>query len=547
MNRKTFMTLNWRTGIVALSLLSSTVSFAESGNDELLNMLQQNPAATKAKASPETHLDLRSPLRKLVHQPTAEQNLFFELIEKSQWTQALSQWSVAFHGTAMEKSSNGRGLLYLLQFQNGLPLHATEALMQLNPADVNTELLQAWRMVATENHLIWQTLSPELLRRPWADFFGSHIEIKVRSRNAQSAFTLQEIKDTLVKTQAETPERAWLTWQLVHVQMDTDLGVAGKTLAILMKQKNNPLAPELMNITAARMLYEKGFIDAAIKYYQTVGMNSDYWFDAQEELAWSYLRKSEPQNTAAVTKTFLNPKFASLTGPEVFQLRAMAQLKICDYEGATETLKAYRDLMKPRVVGLLSLSEGKSQEILESVITDLKKGDMNWKKMGTRALSMPRFISRDRALSQFVRVEKERELEVLRGEELAQEKSGLSESATVKAFWSNFKNEIATQFSKDKQTVRHRVQNMAKEEIDEIKFILQRMHMIEVEVLTRSTLARNVPDRIKAETMKDLNGSVSRAPQSEADVLRFPAEKEIWYDELALYKVDVKEACHIKR
>ena len=32
-----------------------------------------------------------------------------------------------------------------------------------------------------------------------------------------------------------------------------------------------------------------------------------------------------------------------------------------------------------------------------------------------------------------------------------------------------------------------------------------------------------------------------------AEVMKFPAEDEVWFDEISRYRVDVKKACKVKR
>ena len=55
----------------------------------------------------------------LIAKPTAEQNIFFQFLEKGETKKALYQWPSAFEGTSFASSSTGQSLYGYLLFKNG--------------------------------------------------------------------------------------------------------------------------------------------------------------------------------------------------------------------------------------------------------------------------------------------------------------------------------------------------------------------------------------------------------------------------------------------
>ena len=308
-----------------------------------------------------------------------------------------------------------------------------------------------------------------------------------------------------------------------------------------MKAPNNPVGQDLMTVTAARLLYQNGFLDAAIKYYGQVQKSSDYWFDAQEEQGWAYIRKGEPQNTLAVTKTLTRPEFTSQTGPEPMFLHSLAELKVCDYPEVVTTLNQFRERFKTRAKDLMALSETSENKDVEDYINRAKKENVTLEKLGKNATRLPRFITRDEVLKQAIETQKALESEAKTASELyARSLTGGTAQVGFQGRIEEFRKSVDVRALDARATTQARVKTLASEEVNEIAQILQKLHIVEAEVLEQLSMTNRVVDatsNMKTQQREGTTGSKAK------DRLTFPAEQETWFDELANYKVDIKKGC----
>ncbi len=516
----------------------STQSFA-AGDDELLDLLGNGASAPTAKpksAQP-------SEIRKVLKNPTAEQNIFIQFFDKGEIDKALFQWPTAFDGTAFAKTASGKALNDLLLFRNGIKVTALESLLTIEkPDSMAPSLAKMWQEAAPVADPAWGLVQVAKWNPFWTQTFGLAAELRVRSRQIFSADQIGALKELIAKTQADTTERAWLSWQLVlALSTGNDPGTAAKALAVLMKAPNNPVSQDLMMITAARLLYQNGFLDASIKYYEKVPKSSDYWFDSQEEMGWAFIRKGEPQNTIAVTKSLTLPEFTSQIGPEPMFLRSLGELKVCDYPAVVSTLNNFRDRYKVRAKDLMAISESSENKDVESYIARAKKETMSLKKLGKEANKLPRFVTRDEVLAQAIATQVALEKEAkTAGDLYARSLSGGTGQVGFQARLEEFRKAVDARAIEAHGTTYGRVKSLAQEEVNEIAQILQKLHIVEAEVLQQISMSGRVADASandKASVKTGTTGSHAK------DRLTFPAEQETWFDELANYKVDIKKGC----
>lgn len=530
---------------LCLSILAPQSSMAadaaaSSQEDELLNILGgQGPQAAKAK-------DGESLLAKAIKASqgkiTAEQNIFLQFFDSGDFEKSLYQWPAAFDGSAFIKSPSGQALNALVLFKNGIQVTSLEMLLSIpNPKQIDEYILQKWREAAPDNSAVWAAINTATWNNGWTEVFGIGAEVRVRGRQVYTADQAELVKELIKKTQIDTRERAWLSWQLViALAQGEDAGIAGKALAVLMKAPNNPVSQDLMTMTAARLLFQNGFLDAATKYYEKIPKSSDYWFDAQEEMAWSQIRKGEPQNSIAITKTLVAPAFSSQVGPEPFFLRALGQLKVCDYPSVVGTLNTYRERFKPRASELTKLTESANTPAVVRLIERLKKGPAKLTDLGVDAASLPRFVTRDAALLQNVLTEKALEAESkLAGELYARSLSGGTAQVGFQARLEGFKKAVETRTQAARSATYGRVKSLAVEELDEIAAMLQKLHIVEAELLQQISIA----DRVISATQGRTSSKTGTTGSQAKDRVWFPAEGETWFDEYANYKVDIKKGC----
>ncbi len=527
--------------LVAAALFVGTAvpaAWAE-GEDELLSILgAKGPEKTKDGESLLANAVKSAQGGKL----TAEQNIFLQFFDAGDFEKSLYQWPAAFDGSAFAKTASGQALNALVLFKNGIQVTSLEMLLSISqPKQIDQFIVQKWREAAPDNAPVWASINTATWNSEWTTVFGIGAEVRVRGRQVYSADQVETVKELIKKTQIDTRERAWLSWQLViALAQGEDPGVAGKALAVLMKAPNNPVSQDLMTMTAARLLFQNGFLDAASKYYEKVPKSSDYWFDAQEEMAWAQVRKGEPQNAIAITKTLVAPAFQSQVGPEPFFLRSLSQLKVCDYPSVVGTLNTYRERFKPRAAELAKLTESANTPAVSRLVERMKKGPAKLTDLGADAAALPRFVTRDAALVQNVQTEKALEAEAkLAGELYARSLTGGTAQVGFQARLESFKKAVDTRTQAARSATYGRVKALAQEETEEIGAMLQKLHIVEAELLQQISLA----DRVISATQGKSSLKVGTTGSQAKDKVWFPAEGETWFDEYANYKVDIKKGC----
>lgn len=517
----------------------TTASAQEAGEDELLSILgAKGPEKTKNGESLLANAVRAAQAGKI----TAEQNIFLQFFDAGEFEKALYQWPAAFDGSAFAKTASGQALNALVLFKNGIQVTSLEMLLSISqPKQIDQFIVQKWREAAPDNAPVWASINTATWNSEWTTIFGIGAEVRVRGRQVYSADQVETVKELIKKTQIDTRERAWLSWQLViALAQGEDAGVAGKALAVLMKAPNNPVSQDLMTMTAARLLFQNGFLDAASKYYEKIPKSSDYWFDAQEEMAWSQVRKGEPQNAIAITKTLVAPAFQSQVGPEPFFLRALSQLKVCDYPAVVTTLNTYRERFKPRAAELAKLAESANTPAVTRLVARMKTGPTKLTDLGADAAALPRFVTRDAALSQNVQTEKALEAEAkLAGELYARSLTGGTAQVGFQARLEGFKKAVETRTQAARSATYGRVKALALEETEEIGAMLQKLHIVEAELLQQISLA----DRVISATQGKSSTKVGTTGSQAKDKVWFPAEGETWFDEYSNYKVDIKKGC----
>lgn len=488
---------------------------------------------------------LTQELRRQIGSLNAEQNILFNFLDEGQYEKAFYQWGSAFDGTKFAYEPTGRALKAYLFYKVGLQINGLEMLLSIqNPSAIKKQMLSFWIEAAPLNNPSWKLA--DLKWDPfWTEVFGRQAEVQVKSRKIFDANDYTQIEDLLRKSKENTEERAWLEWQLaLNFALNGDAAKGSKVLSLLMKEKENFIDPDLMNITAARMLYENGYLDAAIKYYQTVPKKSDYWFVAQEELAWAHIRKGEPQNTLAVTKSLVQPGFKALIGPEAVFLRALAQLKVCDYKSSAQSLKDYKEYFRPKAKNLESLLAD-NKEPIEFFFNSLdKNGRMPLIKLKSKAYELPRYVTRDEVLyglSQraFGLREEAKKASELYSKSLA----GGTAKVGFQADINDIKVGTDNKYQSAKNAFYNRIKLLAQEEMTEINQILQKMHIVEAEILQQITVSQD----IAATDKKLFDVKKGTARETSKDVLKFPATEEVWFDEISNFKIDVKKGCQISK
>lgn len=516
-------------------------SIVRAEDDELLKLIGGTGAAGTAVKTD------ASRLKGVIAAPTAEQTIFLSYFDRGEMDKALLQWPSAFEGGDFAKSETGLALQAYLLFTNGLKTFATERLLLIeSPERVDAAVVKMWQEAAPDESPVWSAVNPKMWKNSWRPIFGANIEARVRARQVFSSQNVDEIKELLKLSSRSSQERAWLQWQLVLAEGGGgDTATAAQVLALLMKADRNPIGSDLMTLTAARLLYQNGYLDAAIKYDEKVPKDADDWFDAQEEMAWAYLRKGEPQNALAVTKTLATAAFAPLIGPEALFVRALAQLKVCDYPGVVSSLELFRNRFRERARILAALSEASDSPDVQALVAKLKLGRARLTDLGATGARLPRFVTRDEPLAQAIAAGRTWAEESARASELtARALSGGTLKIGMDGSFERFRQAIETRKKDADSAAVSRVKDLAKEEVQEIAQILQKMHIVEAELLSQVSVSGKLAKAVDKSKIEIKKGSTGVALAGR-DRISFPEEKEIWFDELAHYQVDLQKSCQV--
>ncbi len=506
--------------------------------DDLLDVLDGGAKVNSDKVVPAEP----SVFKSIISRPTAEQNIFLQFLQKGEVKKALYQWPSAFEGTSFAKSDTGKALYGYLLFKNNLKLVGLETLFQTHPKQINKDMVELWQSTMQVEDKIW-SLTDVRWASEWTDIFGISAEVAVMAREFEQELPLSQLEKLLRKTPPNSWERNWTEWRYITSLLLEGQDVkAAKLLKHLQSVKeNNPISTNLMDITAARMLYQNGYLSQAIRYYQKVSKKSDYWFQALEEMGWSELRLGQPQNTLAHMKTLMTPAFEPDVGPETFYLSSLAHLKVCDYTEVSETLKEFRSRFQRKTKVLLDLEETPESKAVKTLFARLEKTRVSMDTLGEAGVLLPRYSTRDEALFYLV----QRHVALSQEGQIAQKlySQSLSEGTALVGFQAKmerFKKMVLSQARNSYTASLNRVKFLAKEEIEEISSVLKKMQIVEAELIQQLALSDRVIEDtkdVKEKVQKGTTGSTSR------ETLKFPFQGEVWFDEISNYRIDIAKGC----
>ena len=404
---------------------------------------------------------------------------------------------------------------YLL-FENGLEVYGVETLLEIkNPKAINNKLKNLWKKALPAGHPVWATAQAHW-SPAWKGFFDRDIELATQTeQNLQQALDLA--------TKGNTTQSA-------------------KILNRLLKSPANQASSGLIALTAGRLSYSQGHWDKAIQYYQKVSQNSEYWFTAREELAWSYMAKGEPQDVIAVINSLLLESFAAHVGPESIFLNALAQLKTCDYFGAAESLNVFKQRFKQRAQSLMEVRKPGQTKAMTALLQQFKKGKQELFSLGEMALQVPRYVSRDQVLLNQLQTQGALEREIAKIKNLlvkAKKHGGIK--MNVRQGLERMSSALTSRSKELQKRSLTLIKKRAGEELVEIKKVLEKMHILEAEWIQRIAMAMN---QVGVKVAQAENQSVNKKHRSDSSYdLRFPFMGEIWFDELNNYRLAFNEAC----
>jgi hypothetical protein len=266
---------------------------------------------------------------------------------------------------------------------------------------------------------------------------------------------------------------------------------------------------------------------AAINTYNQIPKSSSLWVESVEERAWAHLRRDDFDKALGVVTTAMSPALAPLAGPETFFLANLMAYKACDYTRVFNNSETFKKRHHDRLQAIQELAEKGGNSSLGEVFSRFDKDGVSKESAGPLVEFIPRNLVRD---GYFVRnMESRRQIlsEVAKASEL-----GITNTGVLKTL--NAEKSLAERF-KTKALARVRI--LAQEDLKEYRVVLNKMHIIEGEIIERL----HMDDNLKGE-----RGKLSQVKDS-GDVLVFPVTNEVWMDELDNYQARVKDCPTLKK
>lgn len=279
----------------------------------------------------------------------------------------------------------------------------------------------------------------------------------------------------------------------------TILFVLAMATLIVVVQAANAAKPasDRKIVRNARIAFEKKEFKKAKALYESVPASSDLWAEVLEERAWTHVHLKEHDQALALVKTLSAPPLKSEIGAEPYLLSSLIQLRLCNYKELFNVMKRFKEDIRPRYEALQVLAKnGESEASVRMLNRSIEAGAMSRATAGTDLPNLPRIFYRD---------------------------------AKVKsAFASMLKPGASDRFA---NIVKSRMKALAQRDVKDTESILRKMHLIEVEAVSRIYSEQHLADA------KKTSAPIAR----NANTLVFPDDdQDVWLDELNSYHVDAK-------
>lgn len=521
--------------------VTSQVASAQSIEDMLTNDQPSQPVVIQKNSSVKS--ELVETLENLVTKKNSNFNVVYRAIESKDWTSALIQYPKAFESSSFFSSTNGLSMLAILQFHAGLKITALETLFKVsNPKEINPVFKKYLTALISIEDPAW-SMARIKWSAPWVAVFNPAVQVWIESL-AYDSKSIDELQKISKDLEADTKEKSFVDWHLAIKYSLTDKSEkAAQLLTQIRKNPNSYMSADLVQLTAARILFQNSYYDTAIKQYEKISKASMYWTEAQEEMGWSYIRKGQPHNAMAIGQSLVHPGLSKQVSSESFFMMSLAQLKTCDYPAVIATLSEYSKNFKDKNTNLKKLIASTENENIEiffnaknEVKTQDKRQDKYQDKLGAALNNLPSQITMDRKLN--VLIQKQTELK--KEAELAE--ALYAKSLALTGLQGHFetlkKNTLSRVHAAESESVAH-IKVLATHEIENIKNNLDKLHIVEAEVISQISIA----DQIAGKAKDDGSIKVGVTGSKSKDAITFPLEKEVWFDEISTYKVNVKKAC----
>lgn len=342
--------------------------------------------------------------------------------------------------------------------------------------------------------------------------FMTHLKSITMLRKGEKAL------QTLINLPAGHPSRIPLAKTVIlDLARQNRLGEAGKLLKKYVEPEilkvNDPVVLGEYYMNLARLLYQAGALDAAAKFYLKVPNKHPDFVQARAELMWTYLRTGQTAKLRGQLVSLKSDFFEDYFIPEIYVVRSISNLKLCNYEEVEKDFKTF-------------ISSNKKWA--KDIEGNLKSSQPVWKDNRDYYLNLT--DARIKLLT------KERELLTQLGEKSI--KAALP-AVGVQPHW-----------EKNIKTIDHALEEMRKTRITEVKRLWKNREILLAEAIKKMKF-------VKIETMTQVQdvaynkrevgkGTVASKPLTSKETngkLVFPYDGVFWPDEVLNLRSEAKSFC----
>lgn len=473
---------------------------------------------------------VKNPLLDLPTTSAAQKSALSQLndhVQHGDYQQALAQYRSGFGGSRFFQSVSGQATEAYLMFRIGLENLALERLFSIKNIDsMSPALKKLWVKTVPADHPVWKTASLRWHNAQLKVFKGifrsQSLPFPVYSVNGEA---------DLLKLAKQIQKQGWDKEQGAWHKMQVSLwsGVLNANASSLKGFDNLSEDESLSSVdkdrvwlNRGRVLFQDGRHAEAIESYNQVSKGSDYWLEAVEEKGWAYLRLDQPDKTLAQVKTLTAPMFVGQVGPEAHFMGTLTHLKICDYKSIFEDIKTFKKSFGDRLKSIEQMAKTGQSPEAEAAIEKLSKGPYRLKTIARELGLLPRLFHRD----QFIRWNVEKYGSYRKEAALAAQ---LESQGTLGGNSSKVAQGRAEGARAD---VYKRLKYLAEWEVEEFKKIIQKLHIVEAEVIQRIH---------KNQEISNKRSDRSEKVAQNDNTLVFPVTKEVWFDEVDNYHVGIKD------
>ena len=447
---------------------------------------------------------------------TPAEKEFKAAFEAGEFAKALKSWSGAHGASAFGRSTDGTATLSYLLFQNGMPVVGLQNLLNnTQPSGMTPALVKMWSAELSHSPLI---------QKGWVRTSGGWAKIYDNSPVHVSIANARDVGKAFLRAQntAAVGQKARIWWQIATLAPQLgQTSQALRALDLLDGSGQSVIGKDQLLSARARVLYQRNELDQALRAYHQIPKSSPLWVESVEERAWAYLRADDFDKSLGESITLLSPALIGLVGPESYFLANLLSLKACDYPRIFKNSELFKQRHKEHLQAIQSLADKGSNPGLGAALERFDKNGVSVEAAGPQIAFIPRPAFRDTEFLRLMTLRRQLTLESAKGAALGVQVP-----------------DLAAQTQSLRAQAVERLRRLAGREVAEYRQILNKMHIIEGEVIQRLAMDDN---------LKGKRNQVAKFADGGDDTLVFPYKSdEVWFDELDNYKARVKDCPTLK-